>query len=289
MSTETTATPGTATSPRPDASMTLLREVMERPLDPGYDEAMARRARGSRPERGAQRAARRMLVLALAVAIGLGGVWAARSLRNPLPEASARQVLIEQIRERTEIGDALAAENAELREQIQDMQEQAFGETAAQAIADAQELGITAGTTAVVGPGIVITMEDSDRAQRGEPGTEEERVTDFDLQVVVNALWASGAESIAINGIRLTAGTAIRSAGDAVLVDLRPLVTPYTIEAIGDPDDLRTRFAGTSAAGHLSFLSSRWQIGSQMAVADELRLPAGTPPSSSVLQPQTED
>lgn len=278
--------PTATVEPRPDASMTLLREVMERPLDPGYDDAARRRAAGGgSPVRPARRLAGRLLVLLLAAAIGLGGVWAARSLRNPLPELSARQVLIEQIRERTEIGDALAEGNAALREEIQDLQEQAFGDTAAAAVAEARQLGVWAGTSAVVGPGVVITMQDSDRAQRGEPGTEEERVTDFDLQVVVNALWASGAEAIAINGIRLTGATAIRSAGDAVLVDLRPLVTPYRIEAIGDPDGMRTRFAQTSAAGHLSFLSSRWQIGSEMVVDRDLSLPAGSSPRLAVLQP----
>lgn len=272
-------------NPRPDASMTLLREVMERPLDPGYDDAAARRAEGLVPDKGPQRVARSVLVLALAVAIGLGGVWAAKALRNPLPEVSARQVLVEQIHERTEDGDVLAAENADLRQEIQDLQAQAFGDAAAEAIEEAQRLGIWAGTTPVVGPGIVITMEDSDRAQMGEPDTEDERVTDFDLQVVVNALWASGAESIAVNGIRLTAATAIRSAGDAVLVDLRPLASPYRIEAIGDPDELRTEFARTSGPGHLSWLSSVVGIGSQLVVADELSLPAGTPPTSHVLQP----
>ena len=46
---------------------------------------------------------------------------------------------------------------------------------------------------------------------------------DRDLQVIVNGLWAAGAEAIAVNGQRLTACSAIRSAGEAILVDFRPL------------------------------------------------------------------
>ena len=42
-------------------------------------------------------------------------------------------------------------------------------------------------------------------------------------------LWQSGAEAIAINGQRLTSFSAIRAAGDAILVDNRPLVPPYTV------------------------------------------------------------
>jgi uncharacterized protein YlxW (UPF0749 family) len=265
--------------------MTLLREVMERPLDPGYDDAAARRAAGHAPISRGRHLARAALVLLLAVGIGLGGVWAARELRRPGPEVSARQVLIAQIRERSEITAELVEQNTALRTEIQELQEQAFGETAAGANDEAELLGIWAGTTPVSGPGIVITMADSARAQAGEPGSEDERVQDFDLQVVVNAVWASGAESVAINGIRLTGSTAIRTAGSAVLVDLQPLVSPYTIEAIGDPAAMRTAFARTTGAAHLSTISSGYGITSQLVVADDLELPAGSASRLSVAVP----
>ena len=240
--------------------MTLLREVMERPLDAGYEEAAERRRAGEEPDGPVRRALSSSLVMILAVLIGLGGVWAARELREPVPGASARSVLSEEIRERTADGTELASENAALQAEIQELQEQAFGDTAAEAIAEAEQLGVWAGTTPVVGPGIVITLEDSARAQAGETGTEDERVKDFDLQVVVNALWASGAESIAINGVRLTAATAIRTAGQTILVDLQPLVSPYRVEAIGDPDAMRSAFARTAGAALLTSLSSGYGI-----------------------------
>lgn len=270
---------------RPDASMTLLREVMERPLDAGYAEAAARKAAGETPPDGpARRVARKALVLVLAVAIGLGGVWAARELRSPAPGVTARQLLVDQINERTEDGAALAEENAALRAEILELQQQALDSGAAEMVEEAQQLGVWAGTAAVTGPGVVITMEDSERAQAGEPDTEEEHVVDFDLQVVVNALWASGAEAIAINGVRLTGWTAIRSAGAVVLVDLRPLVSPYTIEAIGDPDAMRSAFARTTGAAHLSAINANYGITSELVTAEELTLPAGTVPTLSELE-----
>jgi uncharacterized protein YlxW (UPF0749 family) len=268
-----------ASQGRPDASMTLLREVMERPLDAGYAEAAARRATGEQqPTSRVRHGARTVLVLVLAVAIGLGGVWAARELRDPGPGVSARQVLMDQIRERSETTAELVAQNTELRTEIQELQEQAFGESAAAANDAAAQLGVWTGTTPVTGPGVVVTMEDSDAAQAGEPDSEGGRVQDFDLQVVVNALWASGAESIAINGIRLTGATAIRTAGSAILVDLQPLLSPYTIEAIGEPNGMRSAFARSAGASLLSTLSSpQYGITSQLSVASELTLPAGTP------------
>ena len=69
------------------------------------------------------------------------------------------------------------------------------------------------------------------RARGGPRG----RVQDGDLQLVVNALWAAGAEAVSINGQRLGPTTAIRFAGEAVLVDFRPVTSPYEISAIGDP------------------------------------------------------
>ena len=56
------------------------------------------------------------------------------------------------------------------------------------------------------------------------------------MRSVVNELWSDGAEAIAVNGIRLTPTSAIRFAGDAVLVDFQPITSPYRIDAIGDAD-----------------------------------------------------
>ena len=68
-------------------------------------------------------------------------------------------------------------------------------------------------------------------------GGDVSRVLDVDLQSVVNGLWAGGAEAVAVNGQRLTALTTIRAAGSAILVDFRPVTSPYEVSAIG-PDDL---------------------------------------------------
>lgn len=263
----------TAAGRRVDASMTLLNEVIERPLDPGYAAAaQARREGRAAPPTLAGRGLR----FVLAVALGLAGVWAARELRVPAGSvASASSVLAEELRERSAVGDELLAENEQLRAEITERQADVLGPDAERMLERAESLAILAGTIAVDGPGIQVTMEDSERAAQGEPGTDDERVKDVDLQVVVNGLWASGAEAIAINGHRLTARTAIRTAGDAILVDLQPMVSPYVISVIGDPDELRTEFARTSAAAALNLLAQRYSISSSISTAEELHLPGG--------------
>ena len=265
---------GAATGRRVDASMTLLNEVIERPLDPGYAAAAeARREGRAKPHT----VAGRVLRFALAVVLGLACVWAARELRVPTSGVpSASSVLADELRERSAVGEQLLAENEQLRAEITELQAEVLGPQAQALLAETEMQSIWAGTTAVHGPGVQVTMEDSERATQGEPGTQDERVRDGDLQVVVNGLWAAGAEAIAINGHRLTSRTAIRTAGDAILVDLQPLVSPYVISAIGDPDELRTEFARTTAAAALNLLASQYSISSSVEPVEELAVPGGS-------------
>ena len=112
---------------------------------------------------------------------------------------------------------------------------------------------------------------------------------DDDLQLVVNALWAAGAEAISINGQRLGPTTAIRFAGEAVLVDFRPVTNPYEISAIGDPDTLSLDVpdgpAGQSPGGDLRVVRAALRASPEH---DELSLPPrgrARPPSSAASGP----
>ena len=96
-----------------------------------------------------------------------------------------------------------------------------------------RQLGVAAGTTALEGPGLVVHLADSNR----RPATAEEagafRIHDADVQLVANALFAAGAEGVAINGNRLVATSPIRAAGSTIVVNFRPLSQPYQVVAIG--------------------------------------------------------
>lgn len=90
------------------------------------------------------------------------------------------------------------------------------------------------------GPGVKLVVDDAKDTEQGGGGPRESsgfsdtgRVRDRDMQRVVNGLWESGAEAVSINGQRLTSLSAIRAAGDAILVDNKPLVPPYTVLAVG--------------------------------------------------------
>ena len=84
---------------------------------------------------------------------------------------------------------------------------------------------LAAGLVAVTGPGVVVELTDGPPTDHAG-GVDLARVLDRDLQVVVNGLFASGAEAVSVNGERITALSAIRGAGGAVLVELSTPVTP---------------------------------------------------------------
>jgi len=252
-----------------DASMTLLNEVYRRPLDPGYALAAQRRAARGEPPRRVRAVAG---LVVLAVVLGLATTAATLALRQPAGSAlSARQLLERQIEQRTQEADDLQQQISDLTAEIAQLQSEALGGGSpllAQNSADA----VAAAVVPVTGPGLRVVLTD---APTDDPDTQDpdERVQDVDLQVLVNGLWAAGAEAIAVNGQRLGAMTAIRSAGTAVLVDLVPLSSPYTVDAIGGAPAMQTELARTAAGQHLATLRSTYGIGVQITSQRHLELP----------------
>jgi uncharacterized protein YlxW (UPF0749 family) len=106
------------------------------------------------------------------------------------------------------------------------------------------------------------------------PGGGDNRVVDRDLQAVVNALWAAGAEAVAVNHQRLTTQSAIRQAGEAVLVNFQPVLAPYTILAIGDPVALETSFATSRAAARMRGLSQLYGIDFHYQRSEQVAVPS---------------
>jgi len=260
---------------RLDASLTLLREVMERPLDPGYAEAAARR-RPATPRRTA-------VTVVLAILAGYLLAVAVAEVRDPLPDAArATERLREEIHRKAADVSEREARNADLRASIAAAQDEALRAAGGSALVEqAQRLGLVAGELPVRGPGLRFTIDDAPGRQdavgadpRANDDTSGGVVLDSDLQIVVNGLWEAGAEAVAINGQRLTGLSAIRSAGQAILVDFRPLVPPYVVDAVGDPGRLQTGFAASSAGAYLALLEDNSGIRVDERARDSLSLPA---------------
>ncbi|GAA2231771.1 DUF881 domain-containing protein [Promicromonospora sukumoe] len=261
--------------------MTLLREVTERPLDPGYAEMARRRAEEGAAGAPSGRSVRSVVTLLLvAVLLGAVTVVAVRDLRAPRPTvAEGRTVLMEQIQERSAEVESLSARATALGSEVDGLQSGGLLPSALQEVNELDRL--VSGEVPVEGPGMVVSLTDGSGGGLVEPGDApaESRVRDADVQFVVNELWAAGAEAIAVNDERLTSLSAIRNAGDAILVDLQPLNGPtYTIEAIGDPEDMQVEFARSAGLGFLQLLSAEYDIKNEVSTSEGMHLPgAGSP------------
>ncbi|MFI1400902.1 DUF881 domain-containing protein [Streptomyces sp. NPDC020681] len=266
-----------APSARPDASMSLLTNVMEHSLDDGYAEASARRqAEGGglpRTLRAKVGLAAGLLLTAVVVTVG------AAEARISAPElAKERQELIDRIDAETADADALERSVDKLRDEVGERQQKALKTSGGD---QGRLVALLAGATEVTGPGVKLVVDDAKDTEAGGGGPRESsgfndtgRVRDRDMQRIVNGLWESGAEAVAINGQRLTALSAIRAAGDAILVDNKPLVPPYTVLAVGDGKKLSTAFQDSADGQYLHALQENFGIRSSISTEETVRLPA---------------
>ncbi|MEU0128333.1 DUF881 domain-containing protein [Streptomyces sp. NPDC006289] len=279
--------------PRPDASMSLLTTVMEHSLDEGYAEASARRrADGSaglpRTLRGKLGLAGGLVLAALVVTLG------AAEARVAAPVvAKEREELIDRVNAETTTADALEKDVEELRKDVGERQRKALEQHGGD---QGALVALLSGATPVEGPGVKLVVDDAEDTDQGGGGPREStgfadtgRVRDRDMQRVVNGLWQSGAEAVSINGQRLTALSAIRAAGDAILVDNRPLVPPYTVLAVGDGKKLVSTFKDSVDGQYLQALQESFDIRTSISAQEKVRLPAAPSLIVRTAEPQAAD
>ena len=100
-----------------------------------------------------------------------------------------------------------------------------------------------AGFTDLHGPGITVTLNDSSRrpADTGAdaPQNDDLVVHQGDVQAVVNALWAGGAEAMSIMDVRVISTSAVRCVGNTLLLHGQVFSPPFKITAIGEPTAMR--------------------------------------------------
>jgi uncharacterized protein YlxW (UPF0749 family) len=208
-----------------------------------------------------------------------------------------RARLVADIQQESAISDGLTGQLEELRVEVSRTNERlleasAVGQGALDRLERAEQ---GAGAIPVTGPGLLITLANAAPKADADPvggATEEDargRVRDGDLQLVVNSLWAAGAEAVSINGQRLGPTTAIRFAGEAVLVDFRPVTSPYEISAIGDPDTLQTEFLASPEVNALAVISESFDLRFEFAREDELILPGASTPELRSAGPEGAD
>jgi uncharacterized protein YlxW (UPF0749 family) len=273
-----------STSPR-TRTPALLLDLVNEHLDPGYAAAARRRGDDSR-RRWYDRPAVAVGCLLAGFVLVVGYLHAHRSAPAA---AQAHTQLVQRVRAAQATASGLATQLSGVENSLARAQASVLPAAGA---AGVQRDRVASGEVAVSGPGMTVTLGEptvvSSRSA-GRAGSQPigatNILTDRDVRSVVNQLWADGAEAVAVNGIRLTPTTAIRFAGEAVLVDFHPISSPYRVQAIGDADALSTGFASSDVASRYHTLASADGITFTFDTADHLHLPAAAPALPSLAMP----
>jgi uncharacterized protein YlxW (UPF0749 family) len=256
----------------------LLTEMIRNPLDVGYAEAARRRAaRGQDSPR--RHAAGRAAFAGVMVVTGFLLTLAWHQTVAAAPESlRTRNNLVVDVKSRQAETDRLARQADDLRAQVNRARDAELAGAETEAL---RRLEAAAGVTRVRGGGVVVQLVDAPPVVDPVSGKQSDvnlgRVQDRDLQDVANELWRDGAEAIAINGERLTATSTIRTAGSTILVDFRPITSPYQVQAIG-PGDLDRRFTSSPTGRKFRAIVEAYHMQVSVRRQDDLSLAAATDP-----------
>ena len=134
-----------------------------------------------------------------------------------------------------------------------------------------EELQMMSGFTALEGPGIVVTLDDSKAVSKAGENPNLYLIHDDDLLRVVNELRAAGAEAISINGQRMLGTSEIRCAGPTLSVNNVRSAPPFEIRAIGDKESLEKSIR---MRGGVEETLKVWGIQLDVKLSDAVRIPA---------------
>jgi uncharacterized protein YlxW (UPF0749 family) len=256
----------------------FLTEMFRNPLDPGYAVAAARQARTGPPPRRRRVAGRAARGVVLVAAGFLLAVAYQQTVAAQPESARTRQGLAADVRSKQDETDQLQKSADALRDEVNRARDQALAGAGPQGVRD---LEVVAGLGKVHGDGVEVELTDApqplDPVTGQSTGKNGGQVLDRDLQDISNELWRDGAEAIAINGVRLTATTTIRTAGNTILVDFKPIVSPYQIVAIG-PGDLNERFNSSDTAARFHRYTIEFGMGVSVRARFGLTLAAAPDP-----------
>ena len=257
----------------------LLRSLLSDHLDPGYAAA----ARDDAKPRGRLANASWEVLAALAIATVFAfAVGQAQATAPGVRET--QQALSASVRSAEQAADAATARrdavsadlDAERRSRLEG------DERGRQLLGDLDTATFAAAATAVRGPGLTVTItdpgvsKDLSDVSKGRVEGSRQVILDRDLQLVVNSLWASDAEAVSVGGVRIGPNVTIRQAGGGILVDNKPIASPYVILAIGPPNAMQDAFERSPGLQRLRLLETSYGVVVTVSAGDVVNIPAGS-------------
>lgn len=184
------------------------------------------------------------------------------------------------IQQRTEQVQRLADEADELRTGIEEAERSGNGSGSAATITRAaDELAPVIGAGAVTGPAVQVSLQDAGYSLDTLPEgytVDDVVVHQQDVQAVVNALWAGGAEAMMVQDQRIVSSSAIRCVGNTLFLQGRVYSPPYVITAIGDTEALNASLVADESVALYRDWADVLGLGYAVETLAEVELPAFT-------------
>jgi uncharacterized protein YlxW (UPF0749 family) len=221
------------------------------------------------------------VLVSVSLATFLVTALAATQFRSqPLPPSNrfARdEALRQSVNQLEDQNRALKARVQALQAGVKQVEDQSAQRSSAaqQVKAQLDDQQTLAGLVPLHGPGLTILMHDgtdpNDPADKSLGWTVHYQ----DLQDIVNLLWASGAEAIAVNQQRVVPTTSFFYAGANILLNnANRLSAPYTVTAIGDPSTLASGLGDPNQLAELKSRSRIYGLGLSWVRSTRLGIPA---------------
>ena len=154
------------------------------------------------------------------------------------------------------------SENEYLRKQLKDYDRDS----------EIMRLRMASGLVPLKGKGVLITLSDSEKKLKNYEDPVFYIVHYDQLELLVNELWAAGAEAVSINNYRIGNTTGFSCAGTTILVDTKRLAPPFELAAIGDPKNLKNALMMPGGFVEQQILSFNLKFA--IETTDEIEIPA---------------
>ena len=182
-----------------------------------------------------------LLVPLTALAAGLLFATSASTAQGTDLRADRRLQLTELIARERQAVERQERSAARLRQDVQRSADvAAAADSRVERAAPSAELEVAAGLVPVTGPAVTVSLDDAPRGLGQDSADANDLVVhQQDVQAVVNALWAGGAEAMTLMGQRVVSTSAVRCVGNTVVLHGRVYGPPFVVTAVGDPAALR--------------------------------------------------
>jgi uncharacterized protein YlxW (UPF0749 family) len=226
---------------------------------------------------GGRRSAWRVLVPVICLVAGLGFATSARESRGTDLRPGGNANLADLVRSAEREVKQADAELSALQQQVNTAAAQAGRGDSRVAAAEksAQALQAPGGLTAVHGPGITVVLDDAP-ASAATAGVDPNQlvVHQSDLQAVVNALWAGGADAMSVAGQRIVATSAVRCVGNTLLLNGEVYSPPFRVAAIGPYQRMQDALDASPGVRLFRQAAGYYGLGYTTESMADLRLPA---------------